>query len=188
MNYLILNVSFNATLEEIKAAYKKLAIKYHPDKNNGDLKCVEKFKEIGEAYKSILEEREGNELPRAPPKSNFSMYSDVEEFVKKVTEEIAEREKKFYYDFHISLEEMFRGFCGKFKILINEQELLVNGPKKIRHGDVIRTGIEQHYCRVFIKPHPVFKFDKDNLVLEVSVCARNLMRGCELLLADLAGK
>lgn len=51
--YSILGVSKNATLNEIKKAYKKLARKYHPDLNPGDKIAEEKFKKIQEAY-SVL--------------------------------------------------------------------------------------------------------------------------------------
>ena len=51
--YKILGVSKNATQDEIKKAYRKLAIKYHPDKNKGDKNSEERFKEVGEAYEVL---------------------------------------------------------------------------------------------------------------------------------------
>ena len=47
--YKVMGVSKDATAEEIKKAFRKLAVKYHPDKNPGDKKAEEKFKEISEA-------------------------------------------------------------------------------------------------------------------------------------------
>ena len=51
--YEVLGVAKNATADEIKKAYRKMAIKYHPDKNPGDKEAEEKFKEAAEAY-SVL--------------------------------------------------------------------------------------------------------------------------------------
>src|SRR6266511_4737833 len=48
--YKVLGLGKNATPEEIKRAYRKLAVKYHPDKNPGDKTAEERFKEINEAY------------------------------------------------------------------------------------------------------------------------------------------
>lgn len=51
--YEILNVSRNASQDEIKSSYRKLAMKYHPDQNQGNKEAEEKFKEVAEAYEVL---------------------------------------------------------------------------------------------------------------------------------------
>jgi molecular chaperone DnaJ len=51
--YEVLGVERTASDEAIKKAYRKLAVKFHPDKNPGDRSAEEKFKEIGEAYEAL---------------------------------------------------------------------------------------------------------------------------------------
>lgn len=53
--YEVLGLGRNATEEEVKRAYRKLAVKFHPDKNPDDPHSEEKFKELGEAYDVLME-------------------------------------------------------------------------------------------------------------------------------------
>ena len=48
--YSLLEVSPGATLDEIKASYRKLAFKYHPDLNPGDARAAQRFTRLNEAY------------------------------------------------------------------------------------------------------------------------------------------
>ena len=55
--YSLLGVSQSASADEIKKAYRKLALKYHPDKNQGDKVSEEKFKGINEAYDTLKDDQ-----------------------------------------------------------------------------------------------------------------------------------
>ena len=59
--YQILGVSKSASTSEIKKAYRKLAVKYHPDKNPDDPDAVAKFHDINEAYE-ILQDDDKREI------------------------------------------------------------------------------------------------------------------------------
>ena len=80
--YAILGVAKSASAREIKANYRKLAKKYHPDKNQGDKAAEEKFKKLSEAY-AVLSDSE--------KKKNYDMYGS----------------EKFHQRF--SQEDIFRG-------------------------------------------------------------------------------
>ena len=59
--YEVLGINKSASADQIKSAYRKLAVKYHPDKNKGDKASEEKFKEASEAY-HVLSNAERNGL------------------------------------------------------------------------------------------------------------------------------
>ena len=90
--YEILGVSKNATFEEIRKAYRTLAIKHHPDKHQGDKKAEEKFKEISEAYEILSDDNKKATYDRFGHEGlkgtfggggfnwqNFTHFSDLED-------------------------------------------------------------------------------------------------------------
>ncbi len=82
--YEILGVSRNATEEEIKKAYRKLALQYHPDRNPGDKEAEERFKEAAEAYEVLrdpekrrLYDQFGHEGLRGAGFQGFQGFDDI---------------------------------------------------------------------------------------------------------------
>ena len=67
--YQILGVSKSSSPDDIKKSYRKLAMQYHPDKNQGNKKAEEKFKEISEAYEVLSDETK---------KKNYDMFGHAE--------------------------------------------------------------------------------------------------------------
>ena len=55
--YDVLGVTKSAGKDELKKAYRKLAMKYHPDRNPDDVQAAEKFKELSEAYEILSDDQ-----------------------------------------------------------------------------------------------------------------------------------
>jgi len=74
--YTVLEINSNASQEEIKAAYRKLAWKYHPDRNKGDQLAEERLKDVNEAFRVLSDvskrqqyDRQLKSIPRSPLKT-----------------------------------------------------------------------------------------------------------------------
>ncbi|RPH93836.1 molecular chaperone DnaJ [candidate division KSB1 bacterium] len=83
--YEILGIDRSASAEDIKKAYRKLAMQYHPDRNKGDAAAEEKFKEVGEAYavlsdsdKKARYDRFGHVTPGMGPEPGAGGYGGFE--------------------------------------------------------------------------------------------------------------
>lgn len=78
--YKILGVSKDASPEEIKKAFRKLALKYHPDKNKGNKEAEERFKEINEAYAVLSDPKKRKEYDAFGSQEFHRHYSQEDIF------------------------------------------------------------------------------------------------------------
>ena len=65
--YEVLGVSKTASQDEIKKAFRKLALKYHPDRNKGNEEAMNKFKEANEAYSVLSDEQKRQQYDQLGP-------------------------------------------------------------------------------------------------------------------------
>ena len=78
--YALLGVNKTADAKEIKAAYRKLALKYHPDRNPGDVQAEETFKQLNEAYAVLSDPQKREHYDRfgtADPQATFGGNGDI---------------------------------------------------------------------------------------------------------------
>jgi curved DNA-binding protein CbpA len=77
--YKILGLKPNASQNDIKKAYRKLAILYHPDTNSGSKEAEEKFKEITEAYEALTGDRDTTQHINTAQQGNAAQKENTEE-------------------------------------------------------------------------------------------------------------
>ncbi len=134
--YKILGVSRNATEEEIKIAYRKLALKYHPDRNPGDKVAEEKFKEINEAYEVLKnpEKRAMYDRYGTTDFGNGGNFSDFDFSASRIFEEFFGDGSPFE-EFFGGGRRKSRGINGedlKYELEIEFEEAIFGCEKKIK--------------------------------------------------------
>lgn len=164
-HYSTLGVAENASQEEIKAAYRKLAMKYHPDRNPGNAAAEENFKKINTAYAEVGESDararydqmrqfgggQGNPFQGGggPFGFNFGFGGgdDINDIINQFFHQAGfsqqharPRNRDFTFNLHLSLEEAFTGKQTPVQFNVNGQDynLTVNIPAGIDNGTRIR--------------------------------------------------
>jgi len=77
--YKVMGLSRQATGEEIKKAYRSLALQYHPDRNQGDPGCEDRLKEFNEAYQVLGEENKRRQYDLSCRRSFYRPVYDQED-------------------------------------------------------------------------------------------------------------
>jgi molecular chaperone DnaJ len=126
--YEVLGIPRSSDEEEIKKAYRKLAMKYHPDRNPGDVEAEEKFKEASEAYEVLRDDekrqiydRYGHEGLAGTGFRGFTGFEDIFSSFGDIFEDFlgfgtrsgrrsrAKKGNSLRYDLEVSLEDSFTG-------------------------------------------------------------------------------
>lgn len=198
--YEILGVAKTASADEIKQSYRKLAMKYHPDRNQGDASAEEKFKEIQEAYshlgdadkKRMYDAGGHNTQQRGPAGRQWThtagQHFDMEDFIRAFTggagfafhEDVARQRTYQVQIVTINLRDAYVG-----RVVNISNTVTLNIPKGVRTGT--RFYQDGKLYQIDVAPHPKFKRTEDDLLVELQINSIEAMLGVETYLDHLDG-
>lgn len=121
MNYYeVLGVSENADVLEIRKKYRKLAMKYHPDRNSGDENATKKFREVTEAYEILGDEKKREEYDCR--RKNIQSQRKNKNKKRNVKNKFPQNDFTFGRDFFKSAREMRGMFENSFRMDKKQEE------------------------------------------------------------------
>lgn len=238
--YEILGVDKKASQDEIKKAFRKLAVKYHPDKSQGDKAAEEKFKEINEAYEVLGDPEKRKKYDslgenwRAYQQSggaqggfDWSQFQqqggagqqyqyqstggfgeqDFSDFFSSIFGDMGGRFRQqrqsgfpgqdYQTDITITLEEAFNGTTRIIEL--DGNKIRLNLKPGIKDGQVLRLPGKggkgsgggkagDLYANIFVRPHPLFERQENNLKQSISVDLFTAVLGGDTEVQTLTGK
>jgi len=229
--YATLGVDRKASADDIKKAYRQLALKYHPDRNKDKPEVEEKFKSLSEAYAVLSDEKKRREYDRYGAEGFSQKFSQEDVFrdfdFASVFHQFGggfsgnnpfsgmddyftrrgggfrpPRGRDLTQDLSISFEEAALG--AKRVVAINRQgnreEISFRIPPGIENGKSIRLsgkGIPSPVqggqqgdlkLKIHIQPHPIFKRDGKNIVMEKEISMIEALLGTSVAIPTLYGE
>ncbi len=128
--YETLGIDRNATPEEIKKAYHRLAVQYHPDKNPGDKEAEEKFKDVSEAYQVLSDPQKRAQYDRFGPEGVQGGYAGGGDF----------DPLEIFRDFMSG--RGFGGFEDIFNVFMGGGFQSRSGPTRERRGEDLQLNLK----------------------------------------------
>lgn len=193
--YRVLQVSPDASSEEIKQAYRRLARQYHPDLNPGDREAEARFKEINEAYEVLSDPRARQVYDRATRAPGFVYeeptwavaHDPLDElldalFGRRPTvqrrSQAASRGRTYEAEITLTLEEAFYG--TRRQLTVEGRRVPVQVPPGVRDGTTLRlsgAGGRSAYggvagdllLRIRVQPHPQYTVQNNDIITDAEV-------------------
>lgn len=190
----VLGVASGATPEEIKSAYRKLAMTHHPDRNGGTDEAARKFQEIQSAYDMLRQDKPKNQgNPQPNMHANMHMHDVFDHFFNR------QRSGNPTLQAHcqISLEQAFSGCTVSFNI--NGRTVAVDLPAGIDSGQMVTVSgaagqpdpnypAGDLHVGVIMQPHARFQRHGMTLLTRVKIGLLDLITGCEMTVQSLTGE
>jgi DnaJ-class molecular chaperone len=235
--YTVLGVSRSASAEEITKAYRKLAQKYHPDRNAGDKAAEAKFKEVNNAYEVLSDPQKKQMFDMTGQTGGAGGFPgggaggfDGQQVDPRMAEELfrnmfggggapgggfdfgnmfggaaggqrrgkqqrgGSRARQQAEDVQTDVRVPFMTAAtgGSVGIDVGGREITVRVPAGIEEGKKLRvpataTGSVDVYLRVLIDPHPYFKREGNDVLVEVPISAAEAVLGAKVDVPTLSG-
>jgi len=215
--YQILGVDRNASLAEIKRAYRQLARRYHPDLNPGDKTAEEQFKIIGEAYQVLSDSQkraeynrfgqywqqkgfQGEAPPRPSPDFDYSRFPDFQDFLDQLLTRFTRRSEPrpdtwespgdIEARLNLSLQQAYKG--GRHRLSLGERTLEINLPPGMVTGQRIRLKKQGDnggdlYLNIQVNPDEHLRLQGDDIYCTLPITPSEAILGAHVQVPTLDG-